>query len=804
MFKNNLKIAWRNVRKNKGMFLINILGLALGIASCLIIMLFVVDELSYDRFNEKADDMVRVVLKAKIENEDIKEAVVMAPVAKTLKEELPEVLDATRLQNTHNINVIHDKTTYRNTRLAYVDPNFFDVFTLPIIKGNNENPLETPYSLVVTEETAAKYFGKEDPIGKTLLLNQDEQPYEVTAVMKNIPKNAHFHFDVFVSMKGVASANSNSWTQGNFHTYLVLKEGASRRNVEVKLPGIVEKNMGPELQEELGISYAEFSKENPIGLFLQPLTDIHLNPEFTKASTLEEGGDIKYVYIFGAIALFMLLIACINFMNLSTATASNRAKEVGIRKVLGSRKKQLANQFLTESFLATAMAMLLAVLLVAITLPFFNTLSGKELEISFLTQPLVLGILLIAMLFISLLAGSYPTVFLSSFKPVTALKSKFSSGGKTKGIRNGLVVFQFVISAGLIFGTLVVKEQLSYIQSKNVGFDKEEILVLRNAFLLGEGNQTALKNELLKNPKVEDVSVSPFVPAGPSDNSVSQIFKNGKFLRRSMQYYIDDAYLSVMGMELLKGRNFSKDFGSEQNKAIINESAAKAFGLGENPIGKTFERATENGDETVTVIGVVKDFHHESLRRAIEPLILSYGSTAGLIVRAKTTDMKELIADAGQLWNSLNTDETFSYTLLDESYRQTYVAEQKMGTVLGIFAVLTIFVACLGLFGLVTFTAEQRFKEIGIRKVLGSSIAQIVALLSKDFLRPVGISFLVAFPLGYYFIDLWLQDFAYRITLDWHMFALAGLFTLLIALLTISYKAFCAAVQNPVKSLRTE
>jgi putative ABC transport system permease protein len=804
MFKNYLKIALRNIRKNRGMFSINIIGLTLGISSCLLIMLFVIDELSYDTFNEKADEIVRVVLKAKIENEDIREAVVMAPVAQTLKQEFPEVLDATRLQKIHNPSIQYDNVKFNDASLAYVDSNFFDVFTMPIIKGAYKNPLDAPYSVVITEELAFRYFGDENPIGKALSLNQESQPYRVSAVMKNIPKNAHFHFDAFISMQGLSAAKNNSWTQGNFHTYLELKKGTSQSELESKLPAVVEKNMGPQLQEEIGVSYAEFSKENPIGLFLQPLTSIHLNSEFTKASTLEEGGDIKYIYIFSAIALFMLLIACINFMNLSTASASKRAKEIGIRKVLGSRRKQLANQFLMESFLATLIAMLLAVILVAIVMPYFNTISGKELELTYLFSPKLIMALLVGTLIISLLAGSYPTIFLSSFKPVTALKNKFSGSGKTKGLRSGLVVFQFVISAALILGTLVVNQQMSYIQNKSLGYDKNEILVLRDAYLLGENNRNALKNELIKNSKVEHVSVSGFVPAGPSNNSISAIHKNGKFIRRSMQYNIDEAYINVMGITLLEGRNFSNDFGYEQDKVILNESAVKAFGLGKNPLGKSFERATENGNETVTVIGIVKDFHHESLHKTIEPLIMNYGMSGGLIVRAKMANMKALIADAQQLWNSFNTDEVFSYALLDESYRYTYVAEQKMGTVLNIFAILTVLVACMGLFGLVTFTAEQRFKEIGIRKVLGSSVYQIVTMLSKDFLKLIGISFLVAFPLGYYLMNTWLESFAYHIKIEWWLFALAAAFTVLIALITISYKSLNAALQNPIKSLQTE
>lgn len=804
MFKNYVKIAWRNILRNKGVFSINIVGLALGIASCLIITLFVVDELSYDRFNEKADQIVRVVFKAKIEGEDVREAVVMPPVAGTLKREFPEVEEATRLRRMGEPNIRYDNTVFKNSKYAWVDPNFFKVFTLPIIEGEAIDPLKEPYTIVLTKKEAERYFGSVDAaIGKQLQLNDGQQPYTVTAVIHKVPRNAHFHFEGFVSMEGHELAQSGTWMNSDFNTYLVLRKGYDYEQLEAKLPQVLKQNMGPQLQEELGVSYTEFNQENSLGLYLQPLTDIHLNPEFSKASTIEEGGDIKYVYIFSAVALFILLIACINFMNLSTATAAKRAKEVGIRKVLGSNKQQLVKQFLMESALATIMAVVIAFLLLIASLSFFNSLSGKELQIEELLKPSILAMLFGGTIVVSLLAGGYPAFFLSSFKPISALKSKFLGLGKSKGIRSGLVVFQFVISAVLIFAVLVVNQQMFYIQNKDLGYDREQILVLRESHVLGNDNEI-LKSELLKSPKVAGVAQSSFVPAGPSDNAVYGIYKEGKFKRRSALYTVDENYLPVMGMELVEGRNFSNQFGSEKGKVIINQSAVKAFDLGENPIGKTFERAADPENEELTVIGVVEDFHHESLHRAIEPLIMIDGSSGGLIIRAKTADMGNLISDVEKLWNNFNTKETFGYTLLDDSYRQTYVSERKMGTVLNIFALLTILVACLGLFGLVTFTAEQRFKEIGIRKVLGSSIPEIMGMLSKDFLKLISVSFLIAFPMGYYLMNKWLQGFAYRTELQWWLFVLAALITILIAFATIGWKSYRAATMNPVKALRDE
>lgn len=803
MIKNYFKIAWRGIIKNKGTFFINIAGLAIGIASCLLIMLFVVDELSYDKFNDKANEIVRVVFKAKINGEEMKEAVVMAPVAKSLKNELPEVIDATRLTNVFNPKISYKNTYFRDSRFAYVDPNFFQIFTLPILKGDEKNPLKEPNSIVLTNEEARKYFGDEEPIGKVLTLESKNKQFKVTAIIEEIPKNSHFHFDMFASMEGYTAAQGTSWMNSEFFTYLLLKKGTSVENLESKLPSLVAKYMGPQMKEEMGMTFSEFKKNNEIGLFLQPLTDIHLKSDFIDSTELEQGGDIKYIYIFSAVALFMLLIACINFTNLSTASASKRAKEVGIRKVLGSNKNQLIYQFLAESFLATAFSMGLALLIFSLALPIFNDLAGKELSFNYLLQPNVLLILSSLLLIIGLFAGGYPAFFLSSFKPIAALKSKFSSSGKSKSIRSGLVVFQFVVSAGLILATLIVNEQMEFIQNKNLGYEKDQMLVLRESYLLGD-KQDAFKNMIVRDPRAESVTQSAFVPAGISDTGISGIFVQQEFKRRMQVYNIDDQYIPTMGMELVAGRNFSADFGSDSTKVIINESAAKVLGFEEDPLGKTLIQDTHDGGRKLSVIGVVKDFHFKSLHQNIDPLIMLNNPYGGLIVRVNTTEMSSFIEDLNTTWNAFSVQEPFTYSILDDSYNETYRAEQKMGTILSIFAFLTIFVACLGLFGLVTYTAEQRFKEIGIRKVLGSSVPQIVALLSRYFLRLVLISFLIAFPLCFYLMNKWLQEFAYRIQISWHVFLVAALITFVIAFLTIGFKSFKAATANPVKSLRAE
>ena len=799
MLKNHIKIAWRTILKHKGVFSINTIGLALGIASCMIIFLFVFDELSYDRYNTNADDIVTVVFRAKVSGEDIKEGAIMAPVGTTLKHEFPEVVDATRIKNYHTPKITVDNQSFRGEKFAFVDTNFFDVFTLPIIEGNEKNPLEEPNTAVITQEQAQKLFGAPSAIGKLFYLDGNEEPFRVTAVIKEVPKNSHFHFDIFASMVGFEEAQSDSWFGGSFYTYLLLQKNTDYKNLEAKLPAIVDKYIGSNIQAAMGISYEEFVKENQLGFKFLPLTKIHLHSDNDANDRLEQGGDIKYVYIFSAIALFMLVIACINFINLSTATASKRAKEVGIRKVLGSNKNQLLHQFLSESFIATLFAMLLALALVVVSIPYYNELSGKEMKISYLGQPLVLISLLLLTLLVSLLAGGYPAFFLSSFKPITAIKNKFL-GGKNDRVRSGLVVFQFIISAGLILTTLVVNQQMQFIQDKDIGYERDQLLVIREAHLLGN-DQNAFKNELFKNPKVASISQSAFVPAGASDDSQTLIFNEDQFVRRMPVYNVDENYIPTMGMQLVSGRNFSKGFGADSTNIIINETAAKVLGLGENALGKSI-RVRNNA--TRTIIGVVKDFHFKSLHQPIDPLFMMYAPYGGLIIKAKTTDMAGLISDAESLWNSFGSDEQFGYTLLDESYQQTYVTEYKMGTVLNVFALLTIFVACLGLFGLITFTAEQRFKEIGIRKVLGSSVTEIVLMLSKDFSKLIFISFIVAFPVGYYLMGKWLESFAYRIEIQWWVFVLAGCMTLVIALGTIGWKSIQAATMNPVKALKDE
>ena len=807
MLKNYLKIAFRNLWRNKAFSAINISGLAIGLATCLVIMLYVTNELGYDRFNEKADRIVRIVFKASINGEKVEVATAAAPTAQTLLANYPEVEEATRVRVYGAPFVTYNNQTFKEDRFAFVDANFFQVFTLPLIQGNAKTALTEPNTIIITKAIAQKYFGNEDPMGKVLQLKNEKTSYKVTGVIDKVPTNSHFHFDIFGSMAGVEEAKETTWMSNNFNTYLVLRPGFNYKQLEAKFPALLQKQMGPEVQKALGISLEEFLKKgNKVGLFLQPLTAIHLHSDFK--GEFEPTGDIRYVYIFGAIAVFMLLIASINFMNLSTAGASKRAREVGIRKVLGSVQGELVRQFLLESILLTIIALVLAILLVYLALPTFNDLAGKELTFHFTEDLWLLPVLLLFGLIVGILAGSYPAFFLSSFRPVAVLKGTLTAGKESLSLRSGLVVFQFFISIALMIGTTVVYQQLNYIQNKKVGYDKDQVLVLHDTYVLGK-QEEIYRQQLEQDPRVVSASISSFLPVGPSNNNNSVVIpdNNGAQAVSTSQYGVDYNYIPTMGMQVVVGRNFSKDFATDSTGMIINEAAVRAFGWGNKVLGRKVTRFIdkEGNKATHRVIGVVKDFHFQSLHQRITPLVMMLGNNSGsMIVKVKTKDIAGLAATMKNKWNNFTTDAPMAYSFIDERFAQTYRAEQKIGRILGIFSGLTIFVACLGLFGLATFTAEQRTKEIGIRKVLGASLTNIVALLSRDFLKLVLLANILAWPLAWWAMHKWLQDFEYRTSIGWWVFVLAGIAALFIALLTISFQAIKAAVANPVNSLRSE
>ncbi|RYY60642.1 MAG: FtsX-like permease family protein [Chitinophagaceae bacterium] len=803
MFKSYLKIAWRNIWRSKGLSMIHILGLSLGLATTLLIVLYIRHELSYDRFNKNAADIVRVVFNGRMQGGEIHEANVMPMVAPTFKMDFPEIKEAVRIRAYGTPRVNYGEKTLRTDRLAFADPAIFQVFSFNVQEGNAANALASPGTIVITKAVAERYFGTEAAMGKTLLIGDTRDPYKVTGVMDEMPENSHFHFDILASMSGLAEASQPTWMTSNFYTYLLLRPGTDIEKLQARIQPMVGKYMGPELEKTMGLSYSDFvTKGNSLGFALQPVTDIHLHSNMT--GEYEPSGDMQYIYIFGAVAVFMLLIACINFMNLSTAGASRRAREIGIRKVMGSVRSQLVAQFIFESMMITCIALVVSLALVYLAIPYFNKLAAQDLGRQLTSDPSVIGWMVLFGLLTGLLAGSYPAFYLSSFKPIRVLKSKLTVGKRTLSLRSGLVVFQFFISISLIVGTITVYQQLSFIRNKKLGYDKEQVLVIQETWWLKD-NQAAFRQQLLADPRILSVTSSGYLPAGPSNNNNFLAYPDNQStqLVKSLRYEVDEQYLATLGMRVKSGRNFSNAFGSDSTAVILNESAAKMYGWDDKAEGHTITSVNNENQVTYHVIGVVKDFHFRSLHEKISPLVMSLGSDYGtMIAKVKTADISSLLSSLSDKWKSFRPEAAFTYSFLDDRFNATYKSEKNIATILAVFAVLTILVACLGLFGLAMFTAEQRTREIGIRKVLGASSSGIVALLSKDYVKLVLIGFLIATPIAWTVMNNWLQDFAYRISMSWWIFAISALFAVLIAIITVSSQAIRAANTNPVKSLK--
>lgn len=801
MIKHNFIIAWRNLSKNKSTTLINVIGLALGIATCLMISIYVWDEYSFDRYNKNVDRIERVVFRGTVKGGQINEAHVMPPVAATMKAEIPEVEEAARLRKGGTPLFVVDNKIFNEEKLASVDASFFEIFSLPFIKGNQVTALNFPNSAIITESMANKYFGTTDVIGKNLSIKNNPTILKIAGVIKDIPKNSHFNFDVFTSLDGIQDSKSDSWMSSEYFTYVLLRKDASREKVKKNLKLIFDKNIATQFMSGFGMSYQDYQKSgNQIGLYLQPLTDIHLHSNFI--NDLSSPGDLRYIYIFSVVAVFILLIATINFMNLSTASGFKRSKEVGVRKMLGADKMGIRGQFMIEGILLTFMALLLAIVLVVLAFPLFNQISGKEIEIRNLDFTKTIPLLLVFGICVGLISSSYPALYLSAYNPLSVLKGKINQKGNGLNLRSGLVVFQFMTSVCLIFGTIVVMKQLNYMRNIKLGYNKENVLIIPT-WSLGN-NERTFANLLSEDSRIKNVSFSSYIPAGISGNNNYFIYPEGnpnQFVK-SIRYDIDEQYIPTMGMEIKEGRNFSKEFGNDSLSVIINEAAAKELGWEEGGVGKTI---TNNENKSLQVVGVIKDFHFRSLHEPITPLVMVLsGQTGTLILRTQNSGTEKLLQKIKSIYQSFSSDMPFSYSFLDERYAQTYQAEEKTGKLMSIFAGLTIFVACLGLFGLAIFTANQRRKEIGIRKVVGASTAGITRMLSINFIKLVLIAFVLASPLAWLMMNNWLQNFSYRIEIQFWMVALAGSIAVVIAVLTVSTQAIRAAQTKPVDSLRDE
>ena len=788
--------------------MINITGLAVGIASAVLILLYVQDELSYDRFHEKSDQIYRVGLHGTIAGNEMKVGITSAPMAQTLVDEYPEVLHATRLFTFTGSPVVkYNESSFVVEKYYLADSTFFDVFTVEFINGDPETALNRTNTMILTRETAEKIFGTEDPVGKTLLVGNDQETFEVTGVVEEFPGNSHFNFDVLTSIVSMPGANSPVWVSNNFVTYIVLQEGFDYLDLEAKFPELVKTYVGPQLAQFANTTLEEFFEAgNQWGYFLQNLTDLHFSDlEFE----IEPGGDIKNVYIFSVIAFFLIVIACINFMNLATAKSAGRALEVGIRKVAGSSRKGLILQFLTESVILTFISLVLAIILVALFIPSFNNIASKALAMNLLSDPMILSGIIIIGLIVSLLSGSYPAVYLSAFKPVKVLKGSLKSGAKNSRIRSVLVVIQFSIAIFLIISTIVVYRQMNFIQNKDLGYDKENLLIVQRAYALQDQRETFIQ-ELERNTGIESVTLTSFFPGSIMGNTAYKPEgSTAEDIRAINVTNVDDKYHEVLNLKINEGRWFSRDRADDSSAVILNEAAVKALGY-EDPVNKKvilIGAGPDNTDLPLQIIGVIKDFHYQSLHQTIKPLVIHYnrnefGQLIGLKIHPE--NYQESINFVQEQWDAFVKDQPLEYSFLEDELASKYANDRKTGTIFSIFALIAILVSCLGLFGLASYTTEQRTKEIGIRKVMGASVSVVLLLLSREIIILMSVSTLISWPAAYFFMKNWLQNFAFKINPGVLTFFVASLVALIIAMLTISYRTYRASTENPAESLRHE
>lgn len=786
MFKNYLKVALRNIKRHKGYSFINIAGLAIGMACCLLILIWVLDELSYDKFHENAPDLYRVEENQYYSGRVYHVTVTPYPLAPALIEEIPEIIDATRVVWVGGQLLRYGEKTFFENNVRAVDPSFFRMFTFPFVKGDSDTALDDPFSVVISEELAEKYFGDEEPIGKVFSAN-NKFDFKVTGVMKNVPHNSYLQFDMvfpYEFLKRI-KAVSESMGSNSILTFVQLQKGTPAQVVNDKIRGFIKKHVPDSVTE---LELALYSR-------------IHLHQHFGYGSDM---GQIKYVYIFSVIALFVLLIACINFMNLSTARSANRAKEVGMRKVVGARKGHIIRQFYGESVIYAFIALVFAIAIVVLLHKPFNNLSGKELSLATLGDWQILAGFIGITLFTGFVAGSYPALFLSAFQPVRVMKGSVKSGTASALFRRVLVVIQFALSIFLIIGTAVVYNQLNYMKNKEIGYDKEHLVYIR---MRGdtEKSYSALKNALIKDPRILGVTGATHRPSNIGSNSSGARW-DGKDPDQVVligMSGVDFDFIETIRIEMAEGRSFSEEYATDKTEAfIVNEEVAKLMGK-ESVVGENFSFAGKKGK----IVGVMKNFHYYSVRNKIEPLaiyIVPPERQSYTFIRIPPENISATLDYVEKTWQSVIPNYPFDYRFLVEDFEYYYRAEERMGGLLKYFAILAVFIACLGLFGLASFTAEQRTKEIGIRKVLGASARQITLLLCKEFFVLVLLANIISWPVAYFIMKNWLQDFAYRTGLGVATFVLAMALALVIALVTVSFQAVKAAVASPVNALKYE
>jgi len=810
MIKNFFKTAWRNLTKYRFISFVNLFGLTVGLTCCLLILVYILNELSYDRYNKDADQVYRVTRTFYDGNgkEMLNLSTVAPPFGYYLPTDFPEIEKMTRLLNNGTTPLRYKDRLINEPNVYFADENLFDIFSVKVLEGDRKTALKDPFTVMLTEETARKYFGNEDPINKVLRAN-NQFDVKVTGVYQAFPANSHIHPNILVSFNtlkdsavyGADNLRTN-WGNNSFFTYIKLPKHYDINRMLARFPAFLDNHMAGQ--------FGATKPSRATRLGLQKLTDIHLYSHTDYEA--EPNGDIKRVYIFSAIALFILLIACINYMNLSTARAALRAREIGIRKVIGARKKELIIQFLSESILVTWVAILIAVALLYALLPLMNDLSGTDLSVNILMRWEVWLPLLLSPFIVGGISGLYPALFMSSFHPAMTIKGLFRIGGKSISFRKVLVVAQFAISVILIITTIIVVQQLRYAQTVSLGYNKDQIVTLNYNTALND-HYESFRNTLLQDPGIKDVALSSRIPTNRLlDGMNAQVSGQDSLVpvKADIRFLATDYdFIPTYGMQLAAGRNFSRSYETDTSNFILNESAVRAIGwkFASQAIGKSMAYGNFKGQ----VIGVVKDFHFESLHQAITPLILVLPPPAAnqsyynfISIKISGQGVAPALASVKRAWQQYVPDLPYQYTFLDEDFAKMYASEEKQETIFMTFACIAIFIACLGLLGLSAFAISQRVKEIGVRKVLGANVPGIIALISKDFLKLVLIAAVIAFPVAGYAMHKWLQDFAYRISIQWWVFVLAAAVAMLIALLTVGFQAARAALANPVDSLRTE
>jgi putative ABC transport system permease protein len=806
MLNNLIKLSLRSFKRQRVYIIINILGLSIGIACSLLIALYVINEASYDKFNTKRDRIYRTILNGKIGGQEVTAASSPAIMGSTMVKEFPEIEDFLRMNNNGPTVLEYNNQTFTEDHLVEADSSFFNFFSIPVLKGDLKNLLNAPRKVVLSESTAKKIFGNENPIDKPIKIGSDTVRYIITGVFADVPQNSHFEANVISSFITNPRSKNPTWMSNSFSTYLLLKPNTSYRTVDAKFPALMQKYVGPEIKQYTGISLDDFiAQGNKYRFYLQNLTDIHTDTSIQQ--DFKAPIDPKYLTIFGSIAILIVLIAAINFMNLSTAQASRRSKEVGIKKVGGSTRGMLIAQFLFESFILSFISLILSIIFIKVTLPYFNNLLGANLVLNLFAYWYTMPSLILFALFVGFLSGSYPALFLSSFNPYEVLKGSVQNSTRNGRLRRVLVVFQFAVSILLIVGTMIMYRQIKYMLNKDLGFNKEQLIVINRAEALG----TKMKSfkEVVKNiPGVINISSSTAIPGRTNNNNgyMMEGRKDETFLMATS--WVDYNFLDTYGMTLVSGRSFNESFTSDKDACIINETARKDFKV--TDIDKT--RFMEPGDSGkvnyLPVIGVVKNFNFESLRNPIGPYILKFQNDNMLwgyiTVRLSPQNYSKTISAIEDKWKEFVSNNPLQYYFLDADFELMYKQEKQNAQMAVIFSILAIFIASLGLFGLTSFTVEQRTKEIGVRKAMGSSVAGIYVVISKEIVILVSVSALIAWPVVYYWAGKWLENFYYKINPGLFTFVTGLAIALGIAILTISYRVLRAAKVNPAQSLKYE